>query len=325
MVERAIGKKLYNNRALFRFNGLGIGEEKGNGMKKYKILVVTLLAIMCFGLVSIPNSFSQVGQVNTNIKVLSYSWYVNTAGDLIVVGEVQNTGTSILSLVSLTAAVYGSGSTELVSATGMPYVSDLLQQQKAPFYIDCGNPGAGAGLTSSSVSNVEFTITNAPTTQSQQYQGLQIDNTSNETLAGAYIVTGLVYNFDNQTAKGINVVGTFYNRAGTVVAVGFVKSSVALIPGNQTVFSVSEFDPTTSLVSQISNYSLLIQTSTLQNNALSTSSSSSSSSSSGSSELTYIVVGVVVIVVVAATALIFLRKRRNLPPPPLPPPPPLAS
>ncbi len=321
MVERAIGKKLYNNRTLFRFNGLGIREEKGNGMTKYKIVVVTLLAIMCFGLVSIPNSFSQVSQVTTNIKVLSYSWYVNTAGDLIVVGEVQNTGTSILSSVSLTAAVYGSGTTELVSATGMPYVNDSLPQQKAPFYIDCGNPGAGAGLTASSVSNVEFTITNAPTTQSQQYQGLQIDHTFNETLGGSYIVTGVVFNNGNQTAKGINVVGTFYNSAGKVVAVGFVKSSVALIPGNQTVFSVSEFDPTTSLASQISNYSLLIQTSTLQN-SLSTSSSSSPTSSSGSSVLIYIVVGIVVIVVVAAASLIFLRKRRNLPLPPLPPPPP---
>jgi subtilase family serine protease len=202
----------------------------------------------------------------------------------------------------------------------MPYVNYLVSQQKAPFYIDCGNPGGGTTLTSSSVSNVEFTVTDAPTTQNQEYTGLQIANSINETYASAFVVLGLVYNVGNQTANNIKVVGTYYNTAGTVVAVGFEKLSDALIPYNGTAFTVSEFDATSSLVAQISSYSLLIQTSTLQNNSI----SSSSPSSSGSSELTYIIIAIVAIVVVAAVALMFLRKRRNLPPPPpiLPPPPP---
>jgi hypothetical protein len=291
-------------------------------MKKYKVLVVMLVAIICLGLVSIPNAFSQVSQVGSNVKVLSYSWYVNPSGDLIVVGEVQNTGNSILSSVSLNATAYSSDETELVSSNAMPYVSDFLPQQKAPFYIDFGNPGAGNSLTASSVSNVEFTVSNAPTTNDTEYEGLALDAGLNGTSEGAYVVTGLVFNIGNQTANGIRVVGTYYNSAGTVVAVGFEILSGSLSPNNGTIFTVSEFDATSSLLSQISNYSLLVQTSTLQNNALSSTSPSPSSSSSGSSGLIYVVVGTVVIVVVAVTALIFLRKRRNLPPPPLPPPPP---
>ena len=66
-------------------------------MNKYKVFVIMLVAIMCLGSVSIPNAFSQV--TNTHVQVLSYSYYVNPSGDFIVVGEVQNTGNSILSSV----------------------------------------------------------------------------------------------------------------------------------------------------------------------------------------------------------------------------------
>ena len=59
-------------------------------MQKYKVLVIMLVAIICFGLVSIPNALSQVSKVDTNVNVLSYSWYASPSnGDLIVVGEVQ--------------------------------------------------------------------------------------------------------------------------------------------------------------------------------------------------------------------------------------------
>ena len=83
-------------------------------MKKDKVFVVMFVAIMCLGLISIPNAFSQA---DTNVKVLSYSWYVNPPGDFIVVGEVQNTGNSVLHSVSLNATVYAQTGTELMSGS----------------------------------------------------------------------------------------------------------------------------------------------------------------------------------------------------------------
>ena len=290
-------------------------------MQKYKFFVIILAAITCLGLVLIPNAFSQVSQADVNVKVLSYSWYASPSdGDFIVVGEVQNTGNSVLSSVSLNAAVYASDGTELVSASTTAYVSYLLPQQKAPFYIDFGSPGTDTNSTYSSVSNVVFTITNAPTTIDQQYEGLSLNTGFNGALDGAYTVIGLISNIGNQTADGIRVVGTYYNSVGTVVAVGFNNVTSSLIPNNSTTFTVSEFDAAPSLMSQISNYTLLVQTQTLQNNN-SPSSSSTSAPSSGSSGLIYGVVGSVVIVVAAVTALAFLSKRRNRLPTPPPPPP----
>jgi hypothetical protein len=219
--------------------------------------------------------------------------------------------------MTLNVMVIGSGGGQLVSGTTMPYVSYLLPQQKAPFYLDLGNPGTG---TIPSVSSIDFTVSNANQTKYKEYEGLYLQSSFNSTSNGVYTVVGLISNTGNQTANDIRVVGTYYNSAGTVVAVGFVKLNGALSPSNASTFALTEFDVTPSLVAQISNYSLLIQTATLQNNeSPSASPTAPSTSSSGSSELIYIAIVVVVIVVVAAAVLVFLRKRRNLP---LPPPPP---
>lgn len=298
-------------------------------MKKSKVFAALIAAIMCLGLVSIPKAFSQTTAptVPTNIKVVSYTWYVNAAGDLIAVGEVQNTGTENVLEVTLTAAAYESGGTELVSSSGvMPYGSYLVQDQKAPFYVDFGNPGAGQTLTASSVSNIEFTVTSAPQTNSQQYTGLSIDAVYSGVEDNAYTVIGSVSNMGDQTATGIKVVGTFYNAAGTVVAVGFDVINGSLAPNNGTVFTVIEFDATATLSAEIANYSISAQTSSLQGGGTAPSGTpgSTTSSPSGIPDLIYIIIaGVIVVVVVAITALMYQRKRSsNLPLPPPPPPPP---
>ena len=285
-------------------------------MNKLGIVAAVVCMIFVSSIVLVPNVHCQA--TVTNVKVLSYTWYVNSNNDLIVIGEVQNTGTSILQTVTLNAAAYDASGTELASASTMPYVSYLLPQQKAPFYIDFGNPGAGSSLTST-VSSVTFTVSIAPQTKNQEYPDLILHTAFNSTLNGVYTIMGLVSNIGNQTATDIRVVGTYYNNAGKVVAVGFIKITDPLIPNNSTTFVLSEFDPTTSMVSQISSYSLLLQTATLQGNANPNSSPTPpNTSSSGSSVLVYVVVGVVVIVVVVLAVLVFLRRRRNLPPPPPP-------
>jgi hypothetical protein len=227
-------------------------------------------------------------------------------------------GGYILSLVSLNALVYASDGTEIVSGSTTAYASYLLPQQKAPFYIDFGNPGADSNSIYSSVSYVDFTVSNAPTTKDSEYAGLSLNPVFSGVVEGTYIVLGAINNIGNQTADSIRLVGTYYNSAGTVVAVGFNNINGSLTPNNSTEFTVSEFDATPNLVAQISNYSLLVQTSTLQN-TLSASSPSPSSSSFDSSRLIYPVVVTVVIVVIAVMVLAFLKRRRNLPPPPPPP------
>ena len=276
-----------------------------------------LVTTICLGSVSIPNAFSQVA--NTHVQVLSYSYYVNPSGDFIVVGEVQNTGNSNLTSVTLNATAYDSGGNTIAGNSAMAYVSNFLPQQKAPFYIDLG-PSTIAGTDwGSTVSSVDFTVFNAYSTSDQQYKGLSWDIAVNGTLGGSYIATGFVFNMGNQTAKGIKVVGTYYNSLGTVVAVGFDIVNDSLSPGNYTTYTVSEFDATPSLVAQISNCSILVQTSTLQGNNV------TSPPSTTSSSITYlyaIVAGIVVLVIlIVVVALLMFRKRKAASAPPPPPPP----
>jgi hypothetical protein len=287
-------------------------------MRKLQLAMAVAVACTIFfsSLVIIPNVLGQTD----NVKVLSYSWYASSSNnDFIVVGEVQNTANFVLSSVSLNAAVYASDGTEIVSGSTKIFANYLLPLQKAPFYIDFGNPGSGANSTYSSVSYVDFTVSIAPETNDQMYEGLSLNPAFSGVVEGAYIVLGAVNNNGNQTAKDIVVVATYYNNAGTVVAVGFNNLTSTFTSNNSTTFTLSEYDATPNLVAQISNYSLLVQTSTLQSNSLSSPSSLLSSSSLGSLWLIYGVIGAVVIVVVAVTVLVFLRKRRNLPPPPPPP------
>jgi hypothetical protein len=278
-----------------------------------------LVAIMCLGSVSIPNAFSQVA--NTHVQVLSYSYYVNPSGDFIVVGEVQNTGNSILSSVTLNATAYDSGGNTLAGNSAMAYVSYFLPQQKAPFYIDLG-PSTIAGTDwGSTVSSVDFTVFNAYSTSDQQYKGLSWDIAVNGTVSGSYIATGFVFNLGNQTAKDIKVVGTFYNSLGTVVAVGYYPVNDSLIPGNYTTYTVSEFDATPSLVAQISNCSILVQTSTLQNNNLS--STVSPTKPLPNTYVYAILAGTAAAaVIIIVVALLMFRKRKVTSAPPPPPPPP---
>ncbi len=239
-------------------------------MKKFKTFAILLAAIICLSAVSIPSGSAQL---TSGIKVLSYSTYINSAGDFIAVGEIQNQGNFTYRSVALDAGVYSADGTELTSySSAMAYVNYLTPQEKAPFYIDFGSPnetGTGVSLASS-VSYLNFTVSSAPLTNDKEYQDLSVTSDYNGTLNGAFVVIGLVRNNGNDTANNIRVVGTYYNGAGTVVAVGFNNVTNALTSDNGTAFTVSEFDISPTLVNQISGYSLIVDTTTLEGGGSST-------------------------------------------------------
>ena len=259
---------------------------------------------------------------------MSYSWYVAPSnGDFIVVGEIQNQGNFIFQTVTLNGTVYASDQSVIATSSTMPYVSYLLPQQKAPFYMDFGNPGAQSSVLST-VSYVAFSVDSAPMTANKMYGNLSLDiipsNVSN-VVNGAYVVSGFVYNIGNQTANDIRVVGTFYNSSDNVVAVGFDKLNASLTPDNVSFFSVAAFDATTSLVASITNYTLLVQTATLENSsAVAPTPTPLTTASSGTFPAAYsyaIIGGVAAVVVIIAVVLLVIRKRKvgsALPPPPPP-------
>jgi hypothetical protein len=275
-------------------------------MNKSRAVAALVCLVFFFSLELSPGVFVQAAY--TGVTVLSHSSYVSSSGHFVVVGEVQNTGNHLLDTVSLDVVVSASNGSELVAGTATAYVNNFLVQQKAPFYLDFGKIDFN---TVSETSTFDFNVSNHPPTNYIQYLDLSLTVSSNGIVNNAYVVSGSITNSGNKTANDIKVVGTYYNSAGIVVAVGFVVLDNPLIPNSSADFTVSQFDTSSKLVSRISNYSLLVQTSTQQLYLPSSAPPTSSTSSSALPTASIVAVVIIAaIAVVAVVALVFLRKRR---------------
>ena len=276
-------------------------------MDKFRVVAALVCTVLAFSLALSPSVFVQAKY--SGVTVLSHSAYGASSGHFVVVGELQNTGNHLLDSVSLDVVVSAPNGSQLVSGTTTAYVNNFVVQQKAPFYLDFGKIDFD---TVSETSTFDFNVSNHPPTNYIQYPDLSLIVSSNGIVNNVYVVSGSITNNGNQTANDIKVVGTYYNNAGIVVAVGFVALDDPLIPNSSADFTVSEFDASSRLASKISNYSLLVQTSTQQLYVPSSSSPTSSTTSSALSTASIVaVVGIGVAIVVAVVALVFLRKRRT--------------
>ena len=303
-------------------------------MVKRAFHLLVLLALLSLSLNLVPCGLSQP----ENVRVLSYDWYVDRYDFFVVVGEVQNVGSSVIDSVILIVEVYAPDGTLQLRLPVQAFVKYLLPQQKAPFYMDV----ISSSLQSRElgIGNIDFTIVQANVTDSYQYPNLEVkDASSIVTAEGVYWASGKVQNTGNRTARDIQVIGTFYNASGSVVAAGYsdILSPASLGPSGTASFKVGAFDTNqTELPSyhKISSYSLLIQakepvlTGTPPsspsylyptNSSSDPTDSSSPSNPSDSNQLIsfsprflYFVVFVAVILGITATALV-LRKRMSEP------------
>jgi hypothetical protein len=330
-------------------------------MKKSIAFSLVFVSMLSIGFILFPVVSGQsTGLQAVSVKVLSYSWYKNpTTSDIIVVGEAQNTGTSVLDYVGVSGTIFTSDGQPQAYSGALVYVNQMLPQQKAPFYIDFPPQSSFSGnlsWPSLGIDHVNFTA-NGNSTINTQYQGLQIrGNNSQVDSTGAYTVQGVVWNNGNQDANTTRVIATFYNASGTTIAVGFTDPLTPdpLPPNGIAQFTVTAFDSAHTLATQITSYSLLIQVVGPLSGSQSSPGSSAtplvsetpgSSSSPGSSTspseqptqspvtgqavsmetIELLAIVAVVIVVVVVVVALMLRKRgstsQNLPPPPPPPPP----
>ncbi len=274
-------------------------------MGKFRIVIALILAAFIFSLILSPNVVIQA--VNTSVTVLGYSGYIAPSGDFVVLGEVQNTGNHALESVSLNVLVTASDGRQIASGTTNVLATEFLPQQKAPFYIDFGK--IDLDLFSSKIAFYNISLANATPTYYFQYPDLALNIDFNGVANDLYVVSGTITNNGNQIANDIKIEGTYYNTAGNVVAVGTVALNDPLAPNTSKNFTVSEFDAAPSIVTKISDFALLVQTST-QTFALPASASPSvSPKPSDSSFLTLGAIGVVLIVVAALVGFVFLKRH----------------
>jgi hypothetical protein len=230
-------------------------------MKKSAILAFVVAITMALCLTLIPNVFSQP----ENVRVLSYSWHIDpSSGDvLFVVGEVQNVGPNIIDYVKVIGTFYASDGTPLAGDSVRSLTTQILPQQKAPFYMvfPLYDSSTGSSWDPQSIDNLTILVSYAEPTESSQYPDLEISSHESSTDAyGYYMVTGVVKNTGTQSTNQASIVATFYNSTGSVVAVGssyLTPSSIA--PGSTASFTIYPLEYL-AVIGEISSYSLLIQT-----------------------------------------------------------------
>jgi hypothetical protein len=227
-----------------------------------------MLTMLCLGLTLVPSAHCQT----QNIKIVSYSYYIDSAGDLDVVGEVQNVGSNTVNPIFLTGSVYSPDGVDQADSYTQVWVAYLTPQQEAPFLMTFPQPNNSPDGTwmSVDVSSIDLTVSEANATDSYQYPNLTITSSSGTVgnsgnFTGAYVVTGTIQNTGDQTAQNLTVVGAFYNSTGTVIAVGYTDylTPASLAPSGTLSFQIAAFDLNQTQVSssqKITSYSLLVQT-----------------------------------------------------------------
>jgi hypothetical protein len=231
-----------------------------------KIIAILVIALSITGLCAL--TVPSVGAETTDITILNYSWYTapNTsyyAGDLIVVGEIQNTGSSVIDFVALQGIAYTTDGEIQAGAYTSAYVENLLPQQKAPFYIDFSAQSTLSGNLTwlPLLDHIELRVIRANETDVRQYADLAVvANTSYVDNSGIYTVVGYLQNLGTQQTGKVWVVGTFYNASGATIATGYTNYLANYTAPNESLqFAVTPLDVTSAMSAQITGYSLLIQ------------------------------------------------------------------
>lgn len=295
-------------------------------MRKSIACILVILVTLSLTLTFTPN----VSGTSVNVEVLdSYTFYEDSYGSIVVIGEVQNTGSTVISNVTLMGGI----STGSTTASGVSIVwgSNLLPGQKAPFYMELSSDGSNSnpweGLTKS---DITINIYMAPETNQYQYQGVSVvSSEATPKSNGEYWVTAQLQNNGTKTAKGVTVIATFFNSEGLPVATGYITPVETLTVGATTTIKVPAWDLNQTIVpsdKKIVSYSLLVQVeSPLENDGnypvISADSTptpgevtSPESSSTGTDQtIVYAAVAIVAIIIVAvAIVIVRSRKQKNI-------------
>jgi hypothetical protein len=343
--------KKFNNCLTEHDSSKGIIYWIWNNLKKVvTAFMLVILVLSAFAALSAPNVKAQTLEA----KIVSYRWYVSSTsditewvGDLVAIGEVQNTGTATIGHVFILGNAYNSSNSLVDSTEGPALVENLLPGQKSPFIVDFlpeDSPTQDQSWVSS-VTNVALSVATVLNSTEASYSGLTVPASSVTGFdnSGVYTVTGTVENNGSQTTGDTWVVTTFCNAAGSVVALNYTDSlTSSLSPGSEVQFTATPADNTAAISNEISSYSVIPQSAPLSTSgATPTPSSGSSTAASPATStsphptsapsklnlaVTYAVVTAVVVIAVVLAVLMLIRPRRKHgqfepPPPPLPPPP----
>ena len=198
------------------------------------------------------NTFSTV-QPAPGVSILSHSLYRDAGGWYFVVGEVKNTGSQAVTYVEVVATFYNSVGRVVGIHSTSTMIFVVLANQKTPFQI-----AVLERTILPQIDHYELAIADAMVLPEQPYTTFTILNQSSSTNGmGYYEVAGRVQNTGSRTALLVTVSATFYDSAGTVVAVGSATTDPSTLAAGQTApFDLSVSSSERS--GEISSYELQV-------------------------------------------------------------------
>jgi hypothetical protein len=182
-----------------------LGEPIYSGARSMmKCLVIGLLLLVSM---QVATAVADPGQVT----VLSSNGYLNSLGYYHVVGEVQNTGSSTVASVLVTATCYTSGNTLLGTSSSQTMIGILEPGRKSPFDVALNDL-----LQSARTHHYELAVTYG---QSPSLPlGLQVVSSTKKVDSAGYLhISGTIKNNGSAIAHETKVAATFYDSAGKVV------------------------------------------------------------------------------------------------------------
>jgi hypothetical protein len=209
-------------------------------MKKVIFSCFILLVILLMSFFTIPLSCGQP----SNVKILTYSWYVNSLGYVIAIGEVKNVGTETISSIQVSGTAFAESGIQSQSS-GPALASRIVPGAISPFVIEFYCPTTEDGSWSNlRVTHVNLNVEEARSTPLYPYSDFEITSHSAKIAAdGFYLVNGDVQNIGTQTAEGVTIIATFYNSSGVVVGAGYGEATpLQLAPTASSTFEVVAFD-----------------------------------------------------------------------------------
>jgi hypothetical protein len=163
----------------------------------------------------------------------------------VVVGEVRNASGSPVDGVQIAVSLTDRAGQAIGNQFGFTLLKVLPPGAKAPFSI----PYTGG---THDVGKVSATVRADPTV-AVQYATVQVVSKTAQALGKDYEVTGTVSNSSSAPVNFANIVGTFYDKSGTVVGAAHdVSDATAIPPGGTTSFNLIVQEQ----ASKIATYSL---------------------------------------------------------------------
>ena len=106
--------------------------------KTIAVLILAVLVLAAFPILSVSNAKAALQKpafcltVGTLLPQVALSWR-HSPGDLVVVGEIQNVGSSFIQNVTLSATALNANGTTLGTSTGFAFVFETATWAKGTF------------------------------------------------------------------------------------------------------------------------------------------------------------------------------------------------